>query len=62
MLKKVIIREDLIHSYIYELGESMIEFLIKEGDSSNQYMKRILLKETIRSKKVIFEITDDQSF
>ena len=32
MLKKVIIREvDLIHSYIYELGESMIEFLIKGG-------------------------------
>ena len=31
----------------------MIEFLIKGGDSSNQYMTRILLKETIRSKKVI---------
>ena len=32
LLKKVIIREvDLIHSYIYGLGESMIEFLIKGG-------------------------------
>ena len=31
----------------------MIEFLIKGGDSSNQYMTRILLKETIRSKKII---------
>ena len=45
MLKKVITREvDLIHSYIYELGESMIEFLIKGGGFKESIYEKNSLK------------------